>query len=156
MARGGDLPGALARVSRRFAVPWVADIATAVVVVVLLVATDVLTVVGFSSVGVLLYYAIANIAAFTLTERQWYAPRWLNAVGALACLVLAFTLAGGVGAHHARGARGRARGARDRAWTSSRAGLTVLRGSGPARQPGPARGASAAAPAARPPGVRRC
>ncbi|MEG9247965.1 APC family permease [Arthrobacter sp. Soc17.1.1.1] len=92
MARGGDLPGALARVSRRFAVPWVADIATAVVVVVLLVATDVLTVVGFSSVGVLLYYAIANIAAFTLTERQWYAPRWLNAVGALACLVLAFTL----------------------------------------------------------------
>jgi APA family basic amino acid/polyamine antiporter len=92
MARGGDLPGALARVSRRFGVPWVADIATAVVVVVLLVATDVLTVVGFSSFGVLLYYAIANIAAFTLTERQWYAPRWLNAVGALACLVLAFTL----------------------------------------------------------------
>ncbi|MDQ0734543.1 APA family basic amino acid/polyamine antiporter [Arthrobacter agilis] len=92
MARGGDLPSALSRVSTRFAVPWVADIATAVVVVVLLVATDVLTVVGFSSFGVLLYYAIANIAAFSLTERQWYAPRWLNAVGAGACLVLAFTL----------------------------------------------------------------
>jgi APA family basic amino acid/polyamine antiporter len=92
MARGRDLPQLLGRVSRRFGVPWVADIATAVVVVALLLVTDVLTVVGFSSFGVLLYYAIANIAAFTLTDRQWYAPRWLNVAGALACLVLAFTL----------------------------------------------------------------
>ncbi|MHA7278268.1 APC family permease [Arthrobacter sp. MDT2-2] len=92
MARGGDLPRVLSRISSRYSVPWVADVVTAVVVVVLLLATDVLTVVGFSSFGVLLYYAIANIAAFTLTERQWYSPRWLNAVGAAGCLVLAFTL----------------------------------------------------------------
>ncbi|MDN4611769.1 APC family permease [Arthrobacter burdickii] len=92
MARGGDLPRVLSRISARYSVPWVADIVTAVVVVVLLLATDVLTVVGFSSFGVLLYYAIANIAAFTLTERQWYSPRWLNTVGAAGCLVLAFTL----------------------------------------------------------------
>ncbi|WP_043445088.1 APC family permease [Arthrobacter sp. L77] len=92
MARTGDLPSMLSRVSARFAVPWAADVATAAVVVVLLLATDVLTVVGFSSFGVLVYYAIANVSAFTLTDRQWYAPRWLNAVGAAACLVLAFTL----------------------------------------------------------------
>ncbi|MEC5199770.1 APA family basic amino acid/polyamine antiporter [Arthrobacter sp. PL16] len=92
MARGRDLPRVLTRISTRYSVPWVADLATAVVVAVLLLTTDVLTVVGFSSFGVLLYYAIANIAAFTLAERQWYAPRWLNAVGAVACLVLAFTL----------------------------------------------------------------
>ncbi|WP_247828920.1 APC family permease [Arthrobacter antioxidans] len=92
MARTGDLPSMLSRVSTRFAVPWAADVATAAVVVVLLLATDVLTVVGFSSFGVLVYYAIANVSAFTLTDRQWYAPRWLNAVGAAACLVLAFTL----------------------------------------------------------------
>ncbi|MHA7190684.1 APC family permease [Arthrobacter sp. MDT2-16] len=94
MARGGDLPRVLARISTRHAVPWVADIATAGVVVVLLLATDVLIVVGFSSFGVLVYYAVANIAAFTLTDRQWYAPRWLNLVGAAACLLLAFTLPG--------------------------------------------------------------
>ncbi|MHA7238869.1 APC family permease [Arthrobacter sp. TMS1-12-1] len=92
MARNRDLPSVLSRVSTRFAVPWAADVATAAVVVVLLLATDVLTVVGFSSFGVLVYYAVANIAAFTLPERQWYAPRWLNALGAAACLVLAFTL----------------------------------------------------------------
>lgn len=92
MARGRDLPHVFARVSARFGVPWVADVATAVVVVILLLATDILTVVGFSSFGVLLYYAIANISAFTLTERQWYSPRWLNVVGAACCLVLALTL----------------------------------------------------------------
>ncbi|MCU1633662.1 MAG: transporter [Micrococcaceae bacterium] len=92
MGRGRDLPRVLTRISTRYSVPWVADLATAVVVAVLLLTTDVLTVVGFSSFGVLLYYAIANVAAFTLAERQWYAPRWLNAVGAVACLVLAFTL----------------------------------------------------------------
>lgn len=92
MARRRDLPRALARISARYSVPWAADIVTAAVVVGLLLTTDVLTVVGFSSFGVLVYYAIANIAAFTLTERQWYAPRWLNALGAAGCLLLAFTL----------------------------------------------------------------
>jgi APA family basic amino acid/polyamine antiporter len=92
MARGGDLPRPLGRVSVRFAVPWVADVVTAVVAVLLLLTTDVLTAVGFSSFGVLLYYAVANVSAFTLTERQWYAPRWLNVVGAASCVVLAFTL----------------------------------------------------------------
>lgn len=92
MARNRDLPHALNRVSARFGVPWAADIATAAVVVVLLLTTDVLTVVGFSSFGVLVYYAIANASAFTLTDRQWYSPRWLNVVGAAGCLVLAFTL----------------------------------------------------------------
>ena len=62
---------------------------------VLLVLTgSVLTVVGFSSFGVLVYYAVANASAYTLTpdERPRFAPRWLNAAGAAGCLVLAFTL----------------------------------------------------------------
>jgi APA family basic amino acid/polyamine antiporter len=94
MAREGDLPRALTGIWSRFGVPWAADTATAVVVIVLLLTTDVLTVVGFSSFGVLLYYAVANAAAFTLTERQWYAPKFLNVAGAAGCLVLAFTLPG--------------------------------------------------------------
>ena len=51
-----------------------------------------LTVVGFSSFGVLIYYAVTNAAAFTLPARPWHAPRWLNALGFLGCLVLAVTL----------------------------------------------------------------
>jgi APA family basic amino acid/polyamine antiporter len=59
---------------------------------VLLLTSNVLTVVGFSSFGVLMYYAVANAAAYTLTERPWHAPKWLNALGLAGCLVLAFTL----------------------------------------------------------------
>jgi basic amino acid/polyamine antiporter, APA family len=92
MAREGDLPRALGAVSARRATPFVAEVATAVVVIVLLLGTDVLTVVGFSSFGVLLYYAVANLSALTLTDRPWYAPRALNVLGVAGCLVLAFTL----------------------------------------------------------------
>jgi APA family basic amino acid/polyamine antiporter len=62
------------------------------VVILLLLTTDVMTVVGFSSFGVLTYYAVANASAYTLAAHPGYAPKWLNAVGFAACLLLAFTL----------------------------------------------------------------
>ncbi|ASN53971.1 amino acid permease [Sinomonas sp. R1AF57] len=94
MAREGDLPGALARIAGSHRVPWAAELAVCAAVVLLVVGGNVLTVIGFSSFGVLVYYAVANAAAFTLPrpERPWYSPRWLNAAGAVACLALAFTL----------------------------------------------------------------
>jgi APA family basic amino acid/polyamine antiporter len=112
MARERDLPGPLARVGGRHPVPVTAELAVAAVVVLLLLTTDVLTVVGFSSFGVLLYYAVTNAAAFTLRERPRHAPRWLNAAGLAGCLVLAFTLpaasALGMAAIMAAGLAGRA------------------------------------------------
>lgn len=92
MAREGDLPRALDRVSARTSVPWAAQVAAGVVVIALLLTADVLTVVGFSSFGVLVYYAVSNLAAFTLTERVVRAPRWVNLTGLVLCLLLAFTL----------------------------------------------------------------
>jgi APA family basic amino acid/polyamine antiporter len=92
MARERDLPGPLARVGGKHTVPFVAELAVAAVVIVLLLTTDVMTVVGFSSFGVLIYYAVTNAAAFTLAEHPAYAPRWLNIAGFLSCLLLAFTL----------------------------------------------------------------
>ncbi|TLM87548.1 APC family permease [Pseudarthrobacter sp. NamE5] len=92
MARERDLPGPLAKVGGKHTVPFVAELAVAAVVILLLVSTDVMTVVGVSSFGVLIYYAVANASAYALDSRPGYAPRWLNAVGFLACLLLAFTL----------------------------------------------------------------
>lgn len=92
MAREGDLPGPLARVGTRFRVPYLADLAVAAVIITLLLATDILTVVGFSSFGVLIYYSVTNLAALTLPDRPWHAPRALNVLGLVGCLVLAFTL----------------------------------------------------------------
>ncbi|MGZ4662668.1 MAG: APC family permease [Arthrobacter sp.] len=92
MARERDLPGPLAKVGGSHTVPYVAELAVAAVVILLLVTTNVITVVGFSSFGVLVYYAVANASAFTLATHPGYAPRWLNVLGFLGCAVLAFTL----------------------------------------------------------------
>ena len=92
MAREGDLPSPLARVGGAHTVPFLAELTVAAAVVVLLLTTSVLTVVGFSSFGVLVYYSVTNAAAFTLPARPWHAPRWLNVLGFLGCLLLAVTL----------------------------------------------------------------
>jgi APA family basic amino acid/polyamine antiporter len=54
--------------------------------------TDLRGVIGFSSFGVLLYYAVANAAAFTQPRDQRRWPRVVNVLGLLGCVVLAFTL----------------------------------------------------------------
>lgn len=92
MARERDLPTLLARVGGTHTVPYLAELAVAAAVIVLLLTTNVLTVVGFSSFGVLIYYSVTNAAAFTLPARPWHAPRWLNVLGFLGCLLLAVTL----------------------------------------------------------------
>jgi len=48
--------------------------------------------IGFSSFGVLLYYLIANAAAFRQTGSARRYPRALQVLGALGCLVLVNTL----------------------------------------------------------------
>jgi basic amino acid/polyamine antiporter, APA family len=92
MARHGDLPGWLAAVHPAYRVPHRAEIALAVVVSALVLAVDLRGAIGFSSFGVLIYYAIANASAFTQTgeDRRW--PRWLNALGLIGCVVLVATL----------------------------------------------------------------
>ena len=92
MARERDLPAPLARVGGRHTVPFVAELAVAAVVILLLLTTDVMTVVGFSSFGVLIYYAVTNAASYTLDEHPYHAPKWLNVAGFVSCLLLAFTL----------------------------------------------------------------
>jgi APA family basic amino acid/polyamine antiporter len=92
MARHGDLPGWLAAVHPTYRVPHHAEIALAAAVSALVLAVDLRGAIGFSSFGVLIYYAIANASAWTQTgaDRRW--PRWLNALGVVGCLVLVATL----------------------------------------------------------------
>ncbi|GAA3118037.1 APA family basic amino acid/polyamine antiporter [Kribbella aluminosa] len=92
MARNRDLPRWLAAVHPRYQVPHHAELALAVVVGILVLTTDLRGVIGFSSFGVLLYYAIANASAFTQPpdQRRW--PRAVNVLGLTGCVVLAVTL----------------------------------------------------------------
>ncbi|MDG4828752.1 APC family permease [Solwaraspora sp. WMMD1047] len=92
MARHRDLPGWLAAVHPEHRVPHRAEVALAVVVGVLVATVDLREAIGFSSFGVLVYYAVANVAAITqpASDRRW--PRPLNALGAAGCLLLVATL----------------------------------------------------------------
>jgi basic amino acid/polyamine antiporter, APA family len=91
MARNRDLPSWLAAVHPRHRVPHHAEIALGVVVCVLVATVDLRGVIGFSSFGVLIYYAIANAAAYTLPD----AGRWArvrDVCGVAGCLLLVATL----------------------------------------------------------------
>jgi APA family basic amino acid/polyamine antiporter len=92
MARDRNLPTALAAVHPRYGVPHRAELAVGAVVVVLVATIDLRGAIGFSSFGVLAYYAIANACAMTLTREEKRPPRWLPVVGLLGCLTLAFSL----------------------------------------------------------------
>lgn len=92
MARDHHLPHALAAVHPRFKVPHRAELAVAAVVVVVAATADVRDAIGFSSFGVLIYYAIANAAAWTLTSAEGGPNRIVPVVGFAGCVVLAFAL----------------------------------------------------------------
>jgi APA family basic amino acid/polyamine antiporter len=92
MARDRHLPHALAAVHPRFGVPHRAELAVGAVVAILAATADVRGAIGFSSFGVLAYYAIANAAAMTLTPAEGRPPRFVPILGLAGCLILAFAL----------------------------------------------------------------
>lgn len=92
MAREGDLPRALARVDDVRSVPARAEITIAVAVSLVVLAGDLREVIGFSSFGVLLYYTVANLSAWTQDAEHRRYPRVLQVLGVLGCLVLVATL----------------------------------------------------------------
>ncbi|MGA5166964.1 MULTISPECIES: APC family permease [Streptomyces] len=87
MARDGHLPRTLAAVHPRFQVPHHAELAVGLVVAVVAATADVRGAIGFSSFGVLVYYAVANASAWTLGS-----GRVLAVAGLAGCLALAFAL----------------------------------------------------------------
>lgn len=92
MARNRDLPSWLSAVHPVHNVPHHAEIALAVVVSVLVVAVDLRGAIGFSSFGVLLYYFIANVAAFTQVRQRRRYPKTLQIIGAIGCMILVASL----------------------------------------------------------------
>ncbi|MDN5380652.1 APC family permease [Streptomyces sp. LB8] len=90
MARDRHLPGVLAAVHPRFRVPHRAELAVGAVVAVLAATVDVRSAIGFSSFGVLVYYAVANASAWTLDASP--ARRVVPAAGLVGCAALAFAL----------------------------------------------------------------
>jgi APA family basic amino acid/polyamine antiporter len=92
MAANGHLPRWLDAVHPTRRIPHHAELMVGALVITLVLALDLRQAIGFSSFAVLVYYAIANASAFTLsgTQRRW--PRWLTVLGLAGCMILAFSL----------------------------------------------------------------
>lgn len=97
MARRGDLPTPLAAVHPGHRVPYRAELLVALAVIVLVGLGDLRHAIGFSSVTVLVYYAITNASVLTLGRDPdgvlGGLPGQARAVlGLVGCVVLAVTL----------------------------------------------------------------
>lgn len=92
MARNRDLPAWLSAVHPVHSVPYRAELVLGAVVIVLVLTTDLRGAIGFSSFGVLLYYFVANVSAYTQGRAARMYPRFAQILGALLCLVLVVTL----------------------------------------------------------------
>lgn len=89
MARNAELPAALATVHPRRRVPQRATVAVAAAAVAVLGVADLRGAIGFSSFGVLSYYAITNASALRLRDRS---ARWVPIAGLAGCLLLGVAL----------------------------------------------------------------
>lgn len=95
MARDRHLPHVLAAVHPRFKIPHRAELLIGAVVAILAGTADLRGAIGFSSFGVLVYYAIANASALRLGHDEGAPPRVVPVAGLVLCLVLAATLPAG-------------------------------------------------------------
>ncbi|MFF1400953.1 APC family permease [Streptomyces sp. NPDC058287] len=92
MARDHHLPHWLAAVHSKFKIPHRAELLIGAVVAMLAATADVRDAIGFSSFGVLAYYAVANASALTLNRAEGRPARIIPVLGLAGCLVLAFAL----------------------------------------------------------------
>lgn len=92
MAREEDLPSWLAAVHPKYRVPHRAEVALAIIVCILVLTVDLREAIGSSSFGVLLYYLIANVSAWTQDREHRLYPKALQVVGMLGCVILVATL----------------------------------------------------------------
>jgi APA family basic amino acid/polyamine antiporter len=89
MARDGELPRGIARVSGRTATPIVSDALVAAVAVVAVLVLEPAQVIGVSACAVLGYYAIAHLAALRASPPLGIG-RVIPAAGLVGCLAIAF------------------------------------------------------------------
>lgn len=90
MARHGDAPPVLARISAHRASPVAAVVVCGAGIAVLVLAGSVKLAWSLSAFTVLLYYAITNLAALRLPEEDRRFPRVIAVAGLCACLGLAW------------------------------------------------------------------
>lgn len=72
--------------------PYVAEVLIALAVCLLILSQSTLLALGMSSFCVLVYYAITNWAAYRQPKEETKRPKYLNLLGFILCLLLAFSV----------------------------------------------------------------
>ena len=90
MAKDREIPRVIGLRNKRFDSPWVADLVILGIATALLVSGDITWTIGISSFAVLVYYAIANLAAFRQLPSKQPVGRVLALLGAALCLGVGF------------------------------------------------------------------
>ncbi len=84
------MPRQVARLNRTETAPSIAVMVMGLTIALLVLSGNVKTTWSFSAFTVLVYYAITNLAALRLSDRDRLYPRWIAWIGLAACLFLAF------------------------------------------------------------------
>jgi len=94
MAEDRELPSAFAT-RNRFGAPWLAEVCIAIGAIAILVfASNLEWIIGFSSFSVLFYYAIGHVSAYLSAPQQSVTRRAVQIFGFLLCVVLVVSVPG--------------------------------------------------------------
>jgi APA family basic amino acid/polyamine antiporter len=88
MARSNDLPRVFGEIHPRFSTPHYAIVITGAGMIAALLLADLALVVSVSTFAMLIFYLIANIAAFRLPKKSRRYPQMVPVIGALSCATL--------------------------------------------------------------------
>jgi len=91
MAQDGELPRVFATKSRNGS-PWLVELFIAMIAIILASSGSFYLTIGLSSFAVLIYYAIANLAAYRQPHREARRSKVWNILGLLFCLAIAFSV----------------------------------------------------------------
>jgi basic amino acid/polyamine antiporter, APA family len=90
MGRQGDMPRVTARLNRSQTTPTIAVWTMGLIVAGLVAIGNVKTTWSFSAFNVLIYYALANLAALRLPKADQRYPQWIAVGSLVSCVGLAF------------------------------------------------------------------
>jgi APA family basic amino acid/polyamine antiporter len=88
MSRKGDLPAFLNRIHPRFSTPHYAIWITGAFMIAAILFADLVLVVAVSTFSMLIFYLIANIAAFRIPLKYRQYPAIVPVIGAVSCIGL--------------------------------------------------------------------
>jgi APA family basic amino acid/polyamine antiporter len=99
MARNGQLPKSIARVSSKFGTPYISVLAMGALLTILAFSLDLIQTVAITSFAILLTHLIVNLSAIRLrrkilTPEKFKVPFYplIPSLGIISCIILMFSL----------------------------------------------------------------